>query len=713
MNRRLLPTIPALIAMMAALTLLAACGGKAEVAPPAATPVAEGREAPDIEPQTQSLMLGLTSPELNLVTGSSQVTVSGVTSPDASLSVNGRLTLPDAQGRFSINLERARIDPPGAMNPLAIEVIATSITGESETLVRPVVFSDSPDRSGVFGTVMESSPSEVTLQTASGPVTLNVDSETAVRLHAWESPTVTDIATGSLAAVLADGSQALSVLAVPIRPVITRHFTGIMIVPDPMSNPDADETLTLRDGSGSQITANVIAGLEPAAAGGLVTAVLKQDPATGRLTVTGLDGALAAAGRLQEALSLNQVAGTTQSSANMTALRWRLAEHGVRNLSLLVNGGETGADLVTSTAAAESVYASLFSGNRIGVPSADITGMVTSLDGGTGQVTVQPEFGAPVMVKISGDTPVALFGERVRSGQLDLASRVTVRYALSGNEASRVAVLAGNTLSDDASTQLAFTVERGELQGTLLAVAADANIVTILDRASERQISLESAGAVVIRNGTAAKLTQDMEGAGVFVRFDPETYRLLELETMAPLRGEELITGVVHSFVPKVVGGNITIKTKAGRLKSYTHNAATTIRRDGLNVSINEVRTGDLVRPNTRVRTSDGSGEISVLSLKRPEPGVVTGIIRGVAREPDGQARVTVSNIWLELVSLRVSPETPITQQGRALTLADLAVGQEMTLGSFDPVTLVAVGLELGSPVSINRVSRGNARFVR
>ena len=61
--------------------------------------------------------------------------VAGLTSPDATVSVNGILVTPDHQGRFSAELPLTEQD-----NPLPIEVIATSINGEQRSLIRTVIF---------------------------------------------------------------------------------------------------------------------------------------------------------------------------------------------------------------------------------------------------------------------------------------------------------------------------------------------------------------------------------------------------------------------------------------------------------------------------------------------------------------------------------------------------------------------------------------------
>jgi len=710
MNRQRLAI--ALIAVL--LGLVAACGVEEQPVPTAtATPKAETKSVRHIGPQSQSLMLRLSSPETNLVTDLDRTSVTGITAPDATLSVNGRLVFPDTEGRFSVD-----VDLSGVMGPMVIEVVATSIAGETETLVRPVIFLNKPDVSGFFGTVTSALSSKFSLQTGSGPVTFSIGSDTAVAIHGWDSPSVSDIALGAPVAVIADGPHTESVLAIVVRPVRTRHFTGIVSRFEP-GGSIVPGSVSLRDDSGLQITAVATVGLENPTIGEVVTAVLEQDLSSGSLTVTAIDRALTGAQRLYDALALNQEIDSADASANMTALRWRLAEHGVRNLSMLVNSQQSEGSHYAMTKA-NDVYTRYFSEHNIGAPSADVTGLVKSIatsmtnkrgtTGGTGSmrlITVQPESGQAVMVRLSDTTPVALFGERIKSGQLDLASRITVRYTLSGNDANRVTVMAGNTLSAESSTQLAAVAGRGEVQGILMDVKDTGEFITILDQATGQPVSLQTSGqtprAPVYLNGAPVELDPSLEGLSVFARFDPASQRLLELESLALSPNEETVAGVVHSFIPKTAQGNLTIRTTEGRFRSFTHNAGTAIRRDGRLVSIQDVRVGDLVRPNTRVRIT---GEIEVLSLKAPEPGLVAGTIRGVTAGFGGEVRVTVSNIWLDFISLRVNSETAITQEGRILGAQDLAVGQEIALASFDPVTLKTGVLALARPKDLARASR-------
>ena len=77
----------------------------------------------------------VTHPSKDSVVTSDVVTVAGLTSPDASVSVNGILATPDSEGRFSVELLLSLMD-----NPLSIQVIATSIAGEQRSVVRTVIF---------------------------------------------------------------------------------------------------------------------------------------------------------------------------------------------------------------------------------------------------------------------------------------------------------------------------------------------------------------------------------------------------------------------------------------------------------------------------------------------------------------------------------------------------------------------------------------------
>ena len=102
---------------------------------PTATPEPGAPAEPTPVPQSAALDLDVTFPPEDMIVDSETITVTGIASPDATVSVNGNLAIPDADGRFSLEL----IISPDE-NPLAIEVIATSVAGEELSLVRTVIF---------------------------------------------------------------------------------------------------------------------------------------------------------------------------------------------------------------------------------------------------------------------------------------------------------------------------------------------------------------------------------------------------------------------------------------------------------------------------------------------------------------------------------------------------------------------------------------------
>ena len=102
---------------------------------PTATPELGAPAGPTPVPQSAALDLDVTFPPEDMIVDNETITVTGIASPDATVSINGNLAIPDADGRFSLEL----IISPDE-NPLAIEVIATSVAGEELSLVRTVIF---------------------------------------------------------------------------------------------------------------------------------------------------------------------------------------------------------------------------------------------------------------------------------------------------------------------------------------------------------------------------------------------------------------------------------------------------------------------------------------------------------------------------------------------------------------------------------------------
>ena len=133
------------IGVVVLLSLLVACGGgeatvtiSATATPQptfTSTPILTQFLAPTPQPGAAELILEVNSPRDNTVVRLDTITVEGLSSPDATISVNGRLAIPAPYGRFSTDLSIAEED-----NPLLIEVIATSISGERRDIVLTVIY---------------------------------------------------------------------------------------------------------------------------------------------------------------------------------------------------------------------------------------------------------------------------------------------------------------------------------------------------------------------------------------------------------------------------------------------------------------------------------------------------------------------------------------------------------------------------------------------
>ena len=112
-------TLPAILAIL----LGAGCQAAAPVPP----------SPPPSEPPPQGFFLEVTEPQDETVVNVSPVRVSGSTSPEAQVSVNGELIDVDGQGNFAAMVELEE-------GPNVIEVIATDYEGNEESCVLAVIY---------------------------------------------------------------------------------------------------------------------------------------------------------------------------------------------------------------------------------------------------------------------------------------------------------------------------------------------------------------------------------------------------------------------------------------------------------------------------------------------------------------------------------------------------------------------------------------------
>jgi hypothetical protein len=548
---------------------------------------------------------------------------------------------------------------------------------------------------------------DITLDTASGPVEVTATPGTVVRIPGWESATVNSLAVGDPVAVLASGGQALNILVRTPLPVRTGHFTGVL------TSLEDGGAITIQDQGGDHLSAPALGDTPGLRLGEVVTAVVEQDLGTGGLLITGLDRAVDSLERIQAALDQ---ASQSHAATKLASLQRRLAQNSVRHLTALEQASQNLAPSLQGRARQElesvlGTYASAFSQSGAGTPRAEATGIITAIDGQGRRVTVSPPGLEPVEVAVTGDTSIEFPGRQGRFGLLDLASRVTVRYNVESGSASRVKVLLSETLGHGPAGVLLSIVQRGEITGTVTGLDLEAGPPIVIVRNPENGNTKHltvSEDSVIMASGVPVEIST-LAGASVAASFDPGSSSVIELDTHPLLPSGATVSGVVQSFVPKTMPGNVSVLTPAGTVQAFSLTGETVIRRDGRQVTISQVRLGDLVRPNTRYRAgpernggpADSEGDLVLLSLRSVRSAPVHGTIRGVIVTPGGETRVTLTNRWLELVGMLVTGDTQIVNQGKPVAAGDLAAGQRILSGTFNPISTEAVRLVLGPPKAL------------
>ena len=197
---------------------------------PTPTPTPTPAPTPMPEPQPRDLLLQVSLPEDNSVVNQSRVSVTGRTSPDATVSINEILPVIGPSGEFeaSITLEEG---------PNLIEIIASDLAGDVRSRVMTVIRTGQDE--GIFGRVVDiEAAAGVTAITLEDPAT-----RTSYRVEAGENTAVTvpgkspaspaDISVGDFLAVLAQRMdnrlEAMGILVKPDTPVLHTHVTGALM----------------------------------------------------------------------------------------------------------------------------------------------------------------------------------------------------------------------------------------------------------------------------------------------------------------------------------------------------------------------------------------------------------------------------------------------------------------------------------------------------
>ena len=603
-------------------------------------------------------------------------------------------------------------------------------------LAAPAVYGDSDDVRGVFGAVLsvtgdtaQGEDLRLALNTGPATETLTVTPDAVVRVPGLAVATAEDLSTGDSVAVLAAGDQALRVAVRPDQPASSRHFVGLVVSADGEAG-----TVTLQNTAGHLVTAAAPGGLEELQPGMLVTAVLTQDLDTGVLAITGVEPALAGLARLESALALAQSAGARET---FEALRQRLMGQAVSHLTVLrlaILRGMAEPDALGELAEQRSrpvyeAYASVLSRYDAGEPMVDVTGIITSVDLPRRSIIMREEdleavpatvpagaglwrvpAGLPAAAAetwLSGNADSASYAEEFGGSEagfddLELGSRIRAWYGLASGTATRVMLLPALALEAPKASVLRRLAQRGEAIGNVTDVSRSGAVWTLFirDELQDADLTLEISPRSGVAAGISPSTLRSLLGARVAVSFDPESAEIVELDVLDPEPSPNFywsyLDGVVYSLVRKVLPDNISIMTADGVVRTFNHTADTLIVRDGRRISIDQVRLGYVVRPNTRYE--QGTDDLVTLSIKSHLAAPALGFVRGISPASGQGVKLTISDSRLVLTTFLVTESTVLTSQGRPITADQLEVGMRVTSGSFNPISGEASRLEVGLP---------------
>ena len=190
--------------------------------------------------------------------------------------------------------------------------------------------------------------------------------------------------------------------------------------------------------------------------------------------------------------------------------------------------------------------------------------------------------------------------------------------------------------------------------------------------------------------------------------YDPATTNILTIDQNDGRPGQDFLSGVVTSFIPKIQPGiiipgsdevgNLLISTIDGGVITLSITDATIIEVEGERLSIDAVKVGDLVRPASRY--DGGTGQVQRLVLNAPS---FRGTIRGRYTSPGGRNYLTISTDDLKLVTVIVSQDTLILKGNEPTDFAALEPGEQIVSGLYDPLSLRASQLDVRPPKTVQQ----------
>ncbi len=618
------------------------------------------------------------------------VSVTGLTSPDAVVSVNGLMAVVDEEGNFSV--ETVPLNEGANL----LQIIASDLSGAVayETLSVAATEGDA-----VFGVVSRIDAvgqglTRIAVDLPDGGSTaVQATLFTAVMIPGRASAVIGDIRVGD--SIVATGSvsggvaSADFILVKPSSPVSHAHVVAALV--GVSQTGDAQ----LMDARGNLVTVAVSpqvgAALQPA---GVVTAVLSQDLKTGALALSGTESADGSISRLKTALEDAEERGPVDNVARL-GHRMREAATGSLTTSIeLVSRVDPNVQFIFQQAFNASLTALSQTLADLGLGKVLVRGggviQGTSVAGDS--IIVTPEIGPEFILELPGDTELTLFGEPAALDDLEPGQRAVFLYDPSDTSVSSLDVLFPR-LPESASEALRSQVMEGELQGVLASPPVAGSVTLKLDTGAVATLSLSDDVAVSVF-GLPTGLDALQVGADVKALYDDDLGVVVAID--AVIANQTFISGVVEAIVPKFRAGlvipgaeeegNLIVVTPQGERVVLKITEGTIVERDSIVLNIGAPKLGDLVRPTTSY--DPATRNLIKLSVRSPE---LDGTIRGKLDTQPGRRTVTLSTDSLKLVSFNVLDHTVLLIRGdegeEQAGFDDLEVGSRVVYAQYEPFT--------------------------
>ena len=677
---------------------------------PTPTPTLSPTPTPTPVPQVhqpRELFLDVTSVEVTGAAGAQVLKITGRSSPDATVSVNGQLAAVDEAGAFGTP-QPLKLDE----GPNLVEVIASDLAGQVRSQVlAPIVDPVNKGLSGVVTGIASPAPGLTVITLDAGPEgvqRVEAVENTAVTVPGRRISSAADISPGDFLALTAkeEGGrlEAIRILVRPERPVVHAHFTGSKV-------GSSEDTVLLMDRHGNLITVAMPKGGNVLVSGQVVTAVLRQDLKTGGLSLLDSETADVRIARLGNALQTALVSGSPENQQNLKA---RLADATTGHLTTLnevLFRADPGIRFVFSDAleAVRIRHLERLNGFGLGPPALVLTGVIQDVTAGGAAAFVSPHPGVQQQVNLTGNTRIVFFGEEGTPDQLDLGQRIMYLYDPVAGQAISVEVVFPS-LGRDIIESLLPEAAIGELDGTISSVStAPPRLVVQLALGTFLTLTVAPDTRVLVTERPGG-LDDLVQGTPVKVRYDLSTFTALSVDTYDP--SQAFLTGVLRSIIKKIRPGiripgsddvgNISIVTPSGEVRTLNITDDTVIEREGLRMNIGAPKLGDLVRPTTRYDRATGNLHRLVLT-----PPTIRGTLRGKLTQPANRRTLTISTDELDLVTVKVTDRTRLVIRqpgGDVETGFDaLELGARVVSGAYDPFTGEASLLVMQAPTSIRR----------